>query len=416
MGAVRLFFHGQLQIRAYGRDPERFLNLCAGTGVTLYNMKRKEDDVCFVLSVPDFRRAVPLARKSRTFLHICRRSGLPFLLYRNRTRKAYAAGLLLGIFLLYFLSHFLWDVRFVGNLYYTDETIRDFLEEEGIQYGMWTNQIVCNDLEQAIRIRYPEITWVSAQISGTRMIIQMKENFSGTDSTEIKNVPGDLAAAEDGVITSMIVRQGTPLVKPGDEVKAGQVLVSGRIPIHDDSGEVVAEEETTADADVYAELSIPYVWEHSRYREERIVTGKYPCGISLRIGSYLLRAGRTEAQDGTFCLSETETPVLFYRFSLPLSLTISRAFHYETCMRRMTEEECQALTEKELTLFRGEIRAEGGKILREETETTMDENQIRAEGYFWIEKQIGEKAPFQEIVGEENENGISAGEASYDAE
>ena len=38
MGAVRLFFHGQLQIRAYGRDPERFLNLCAGTGVTLYNM------------------------------------------------------------------------------------------------------------------------------------------------------------------------------------------------------------------------------------------------------------------------------------------------------------------------------------------------------------------------------------------
>ena len=35
MGAVRLFFHGQLQIRAYGRDPERFLNLCAGTGVTL---------------------------------------------------------------------------------------------------------------------------------------------------------------------------------------------------------------------------------------------------------------------------------------------------------------------------------------------------------------------------------------------
>lgn len=54
MGAVRLFFHGQLQIRAYGRDPERFLNLCAGTGVTLYNMKRKEDDVCFVLSVPVF--------------------------------------------------------------------------------------------------------------------------------------------------------------------------------------------------------------------------------------------------------------------------------------------------------------------------------------------------------------------------
>lgn len=416
MGAVRLFFHGQLQVRAYGRDPERFLNLCAGAGVTLYDMKRKEDGVCFVLSVPDFRRVVPLARKSHTFLHICRRSGLPFLLYRNRTRKAYVAGLLLGVFLLYFLSQFLWDIRFVGNLYYTDETIRDFLEEEGIQYGMRTNQIVCSDLEQAIRIRYPEITWVSAQISGTRLILQVKENFYGTNFVDMENAPGDLIAAEDGVITSMIVRQGTPLVKPGDEVKAGQILVSGRIPIHDDSGEVVAEEETTADADIYAELSVPYTWEHSRYREERIVTGKYPCGISLRIGSYLLRAGRTGAQDGTFCLSETGTPVLFYRFSLPLSLTISRAFHYETCMRRMTEEKCQELMEKELTFFCGEIRAEGGKILREEIETTMDANQIRAEGYFRIEKQIGEKAPLQETVGEENENGISAGEASYDAE
>ena len=36
----------------------------------------------------------------------------------------------------------------------------------------------------------------------------------------------------DGTITSMIVRSGIPLVKPGDEVEKGQILVSGNGPNH----------------------------------------------------------------------------------------------------------------------------------------------------------------------------------------
>ena len=38
----------------------------------------------------------------------------------------------------------------------------------------------------------------------------------------------DLVAAKDGTITEIITRNGVPLVKAGDSVKKGQILVSGQ--------------------------------------------------------------------------------------------------------------------------------------------------------------------------------------------
>ena len=46
-----------------------------------------------------------------------------------------------------------------------------------------------------------------------------------------KDTPCDIAAACDGYIKNVITKNGKQLVKAGDTVNAGDVLISGTVPV-----------------------------------------------------------------------------------------------------------------------------------------------------------------------------------------
>ena len=105
--------------------------------------------------------------------------------------------------------------------------------------GMLKARINCEDLEASMRTSFPEITWVSARVSGTRLLIHIKENEVLSTIPEKDETPCDIVASQPGVITSMVVRQGVAQVCVGDQVEEGQVLVSGRVPIIGDNEEEI---------------------------------------------------------------------------------------------------------------------------------------------------------------------------------
>lgn len=107
---------------------------------------------------------------------------------------------------------------------YTYDTLVKWLETQDTYYGMLKSRINCEDLEAAIRTSFPEITWVSARVSGTRLLIHIKENEVLSVIPDKDDAPRDIVASKSGIITSMVVRQGIAQVAPGDEVEAGQVL------------------------------------------------------------------------------------------------------------------------------------------------------------------------------------------------
>ena len=94
---------------------------------------------------------------------------------------------------------------------------------------------------KALRKEYNDIVWVSASLDGSRLKIQIKENEDALpiiSSTQTDSLPVDLIASTDGIITNLITRTGIPQVHIGDSVTKGTLLVSGRIDILDDSGEI----------------------------------------------------------------------------------------------------------------------------------------------------------------------------------
>ena len=67
-----------------------------------------------------------------------------------------------------------------------------------------------------------------------------------------------IVAEVSGTVESVVVRSGTPIVKEGDMVEAGQILVEGYYAIKNDAGEVVRYEGVAADADIQILVSEKY--------------------------------------------------------------------------------------------------------------------------------------------------------------
>lgn len=139
-------------------------------------------------------------------------------------RKIFVAGLFCCILFWTLTSRFIWDIRIEGNYALTEDVLLDYLEERGIRTAMKKSELEIEPLEQALRKDYDLITWTSARLKGTTLIIQIKENDMPVYETEVSkgNEQGmDLTATRDGVVTYIITRKGVPLVAKGQSVKAG---------------------------------------------------------------------------------------------------------------------------------------------------------------------------------------------------
>ena len=90
--------------------------------------------------------------------------------------------------------------------------------------------------------------------------VYIKENYS-MNKEAVKSVYSDgedIVSSCQGVVKKIITRSGTPLVACGDEVQEGQVLVSGRVAVTDDSGTELYQVDVCPDADILVHTVIAY--------------------------------------------------------------------------------------------------------------------------------------------------------------
>ena len=253
---------GYLKLKIWGYGVERFLNVCGKTGIDIWGVRAERtscDPVCFCcMELKDFHRIRPIVRKTKVHIRIQKRLGLPFFLHRNRKRWILFAGPLLTVMILMVLSMFLWKVTFEGNNRYTDDALMTYLEKAGIHPGILKRQVSLSQLEEQIRLDYPEILWVSAQISGTQLSIKLRENDAVFSVPEKDTSPGNLVASSDAVITRLVIRQGKAMVKEGDQVEQGQVLAEGTLELMNDNGELLRKIYVRADGEVYGTVRHTY--------------------------------------------------------------------------------------------------------------------------------------------------------------
>ncbi len=224
---ILAFLQGYLIIMIKGYNGEKLLNYALAEGITFWDVKRKTPKIILLkLRAADYPLLRPYFRKTETTGRILQKSGLPFLFRRVARKKGWLLGMVLFVIMLYLLSSFIWFVEVQGVQKLDKDLILRELSELGVSPGGLRSKIEKKRdwIIKELRIRLSDAVWVSIQFKGVVSLVTVAEKTLPPTTNE-----GDsnLIATKDGLITRILLIDGTPLVKEGDTVSRGDILVLG---------------------------------------------------------------------------------------------------------------------------------------------------------------------------------------------
>ena len=142
----------------------------------------QNEELRFVLSLCGLLEAPLDSCKTGVHIHILKKCGLPFFFNRNKKRSFFGDSFLPAASFL--CSTRIWNIHIEGNIAYSTPEILGFLKEEDVVHGMAKREVHCQSLAAKVREQFPKITWVSARIEGTQLILTVQE---GKGLTRKKN-------------------------------------------------------------------------------------------------------------------------------------------------------------------------------------------------------------------------------------
>lgn len=273
------YLRGYLVIRISGRYPERFLNVCAARGILVWDVVRLSDrSIRLKISIRGFRMIPPIAYKTGVCVKILAKCGLPVALHKYRRRKLLLGGIAVFILAVIAVNQFVWDIEVVGNEKLPTNLILKNLEDCGLYIGQARFKINQKQLKNDMLIKMTDLSWLWAEKNGSKIVVNVKEKRPAPEIFD----PNDycsVIAAKDGVIDSMIVRNGMPTVKIGDSVQKSAVLVSGCIA----SERGIPTRYLQADAEIYARTWYEKTKAFSRIETRREETGRIEKKYRLKL-------------------------------------------------------------------------------------------------------------------------------------
>lgn len=404
------FLKGYVTIRVEGNSPERFINLCGFHKIYMWGLVPSDQTYLMNMELEDFRKIRPLVKKTHVKVRIINKMGIPFFLHKYRKRKLFFAGAFLCIMILFFLSDRIWDIHFEGNDKWTEDVLMDFLEKQDVKPSMSRNKVDCAKIVKDIRKEYDDIVWVSASLDGCILKIHIKENDDTfRNKKEEDDSPKDLIASKDGIITNIITRKGIPCVHVGDKVSKGDVLVSGKIEIMNDSQEVTGYKYLKADADVFADTKMQYEDTIDKIGFQKDYKDNVRGMIYLKAGDYLLKVGTLQHRFSEWDeFSKEETLKFGDNFQLPFSVGYQVIRPYTSKKYVRSKKEIQEELSINYQLFSKELEEKGIQIRKKDVKIHMYENTASAKGILYLNEKIAKEADTKitEVKGENlNESG-----------
>lgn len=222
----RLLF-GYVRIEVEGYYVERFINICTNRKILVWNLKREKGVKLYLnIGIKDFKKLSKIARQTNCKVKILKKKGIPFLLNRYKKRKLFAIFLILMLIAICISSKYIWNIEIKVEDNQEIENIEEDLQDLGLTKGILKSKIDTDQIINQIRLKRNDIAWIGIDMEGTNIIVSIVK--SDTSPEIIKNSDYcNIIAKKPGIITKITAQNGTAVVKPGDTVQKGDVLIAG---------------------------------------------------------------------------------------------------------------------------------------------------------------------------------------------
>lgn len=321
-------------------------------------------------------------------LKLLERNGLPYFFRKNKRRVPFALGFLLFSVMLYILSLFVWEVKVTGENKLVADSILKKIEKDYVPLGTLKADINCMKLEEALRKEFDQISWISCELKGTGLTVYLEEGMPPQKAID-ENAVGDLVASKDALITKMVTRQGTPMVKIKDTVKKGDILISGTIYIYDDNNEVMETSYIAADGDVYGTTIYPYEDFIELKYYKKIYSEKSKQHITLYFMDYCFTPYTPKMKSEKYdTYTQIHKAKIFNHFYLPFGYQMVKRTEYSLKLTEYKDTSAKKILEERLNKKIIEFKKKGVEIIKNDVKIEKVNGKLVARGNLTLSEPI----------------------------
>ena len=316
---------GYVNIEVEGYFIERFINICNSKKIFLWNMKRKHSTIIRVnIRIRDFKRIKEIAKKTKCRVKIQKKRGIPFILYKYNKRKIFAIFFILLIIAVITLSNFVWNIEVIGNNKISAEEIIKDLADDNFKVGTSKTNLNIKNIIDKIRLKRSDLAWIGIDIKGTNAIVKIVEADLKPDIIKEEEYC-NIVATKDAMIVKINAKNGTAVVKEGDIVTKGTVLIQGWLEGQFTGIRYVhANGEVQAKVWYYQKISVPLK------QTKKIKTGKEENKYSVKINNFEINLLKGVPKFQNYDTIETSKKLkLFSDFYLPIEIHQKTYQEYE---------------------------------------------------------------------------------------
>ena len=335
---------GYVNISVEGYFIERFINICISKRILLWNLKRKKSSFLYVnISMKEFKKIKQIAKITKCRVKIEKKKGLPFLLHKYKKRKLFLIALITIIIFIFGLSNFVWNIEVIGNETIQSEEIIKQVNENGLKVGMLKYKIDTKELINTIRLHRDDIAWIGVHMKGTNVTIEIVEADKKPEIID-ENEYCNIVSNKEGIITKINVQNGTALVKEGDIVKNGNILVGGWL-----EGKYTGTRYVHAKADIQAKVWYSKKEKMSLIQEVKEETGNKKSTYGININNLRINFPKSIPNFENYdTINENKKLKIFSNFYFPIEFCKTTYKEVEKRTITLTPEETKKILQEKL--------------------------------------------------------------------
>ena len=276
-----------VDFRAEGVFCEKLLTEAMKNGLGISFPRKSGYTMRGTVQAAEYRSLCKIARRLGLKMRIEKKHGIYFTLKRHRDKIGFTAGAIFAAAVVLFLNLFVWEINISGNKAVSSEEIMATLANSGLKTGTLRTAHDARKIEWNIMNDNKEIAWATVNIQGCCVNVVVSETRREAEMKYDDDKPVNIIAAKYGVIRKMDVFDGQGVVKVGDAVMKGDLLVSatfedrhGKLTLKHSRARVMAE----TDYEITVEFPLEQVIETTG-SVKKSVKGIEIMGLSIPLGS-----------------------------------------------------------------------------------------------------------------------------------
>ncbi len=316
---------GMVSVELTCADPAAALRAISRQRIPLFDTEMTGPlQLRFRIRGKDWKKLRMLAKKRGQKIRLRRREGLFWLCKGLIKRPVLVLGMVFLIWFSLWIPGRIFFIRVEGNDKLDQTQIAEQARLCGIGFGASRKEVRSEKVKNALLDVMPQLQWAGVNTYGCVAVITVRERNDPPQQQPSAGV-SSIVALRDGIVQEMTVLRGNGLCRPGQAIKAGQVLISG----YTDCGLYI--QATRAEGDVYAitqrELTVlcpSELW----VRQEKTASEKR---FSIIIGKKRINLSKGSGILGGSCakIESDYNLTLPGGFQLPIRLVREEIISYE---------------------------------------------------------------------------------------